>query len=153
MILTLNYLSYTLLQKNNLQCVVRFLYTDGFSPSQLKKEIMSRQRCSPRTLLELTTVFIAKRCGGVEEGLHHVASSLAALLPRGLLQRVCAVADLDSEDRFCLAFAANAPPIWSFGNGRITFHPRQWSPSEEAAYRTEICNSEVDRYLAMQSEK
>ena len=123
-----------------------------FLRPQLKKEIMSRRR-SPHTLLELSSAFIAKCCARRVVGVQRVASALASqLLPRVLLQRICAKVNLASEERQFLLDTTSAgdhPIGFLMEPTCITFIFLKWFPAEETAYRTAVCNREMDRHLIM----
>ena len=112
---------------------------------------MSQRRRSPFSLLELSSTCIVKSCAR-KSGLREVASALTSQLPRPLLQRVCAKVALDIGDKHWLYGHSQAAdhPFWIINNYDLSFCRLKWYTFEEAAYRTRICNEEIDRFIVME---
>ena len=111
----------------------------------LRTRILEFRWPPPRTLLELCSTCIAKSCGR-KVGVERAASALTSLLPRPLLQRVCQEVELSAMDNDWLLAGSRAASLPDYLYVR-------WYPSEEVAYRAQICNDEVDRYNEMQQQQ
>ena len=80
-------------------------------------------------------------------GVERAAAALTSLLPRPLLQRVCQEVELSPMDNVWLLLGSRAVDLTP------DFLYVRWYPSEEVAYRAQICNDEVDRYNEMQQQQ